>query len=122
MRLVTGVTPREKLAKAKIFLDGVEQQKCTIADDELGYIKKYLTNKHGGIVVHGGRAKEVELYGKVEITGVEDEEKPVSPVPAQQELWSDSSGQRTVAIASHAGDSSLLLALFAAKLRVRRNP
>lgn len=120
MRLITGVTPREKLAKAKIFLDGVEQQKCTIADDELGYIKKYVTNKHGGIVCHGGRAKEVELYGKVEITGVEDEEKPVSSVPAQQELWTDSSGQRTVVTTVNPGDSGALATLLSTKLRMRR--
>lgn len=52
---------------AMVFLDGVEQQYVTVADEEGGYIKRYVTNEKGAVRKHIDFCVQETFYGKVEI-------------------------------------------------------
>lgn len=108
MKLVTGLTPIAILAKARIFLDGVEQHKCLDVDDKAGYIRKYVTTKRGAIVWFRGKARIIELRGVVEIRGLNDE-KETAKVHSEPELRGDSAGQGTLAASVDPSDSTGVL-------------
>lgn len=52
---------------AKVFLDGVEQTECLIADEEEGYIKRFKRDKSGRPFVEVDDLATEVIHGKVEI-------------------------------------------------------
>lgn len=51
----------------KVFLNGIEQKGCIIADSDAGMIKRYIEDENGYFVVKNGKALIETIYGKVEI-------------------------------------------------------
>lgn len=49
----------------KVFLDGVEQKLCVMADTELGAIERYKTDEDGKLLTIGDSACMEELNGVV---------------------------------------------------------
>lgn len=60
--------PREKRAKFRITLDGVEQKLVITADSEEGYLKRNKTDANGFLIRAGEYFATEELHGKVEIS------------------------------------------------------
>jgi hypothetical protein len=52
---------------AKVYLDGVEQKHCVTADEEEGYIIRYVTDDNGELTIEGDYIKEEKVAGKVKI-------------------------------------------------------
>jgi len=53
--------------EAKVLLDGVEQHDVTVADEEAGFIERYVKDADGNIVISDGRAQTERLSGVVRI-------------------------------------------------------
>lgn len=52
-----------------ITLDGVNQNYCVTADEELGMVERYKTDENGKISINGDGEAELEVvHGKVVIT------------------------------------------------------
>ncbi|RVQ20089.1 hypothetical protein [Sinorhizobium meliloti] len=60
---------RSDMKTIKVFLDGVEQNRCEMADDEAGEIRRFVTTPQGNLatdMIRGEFLTEV-VKGKVEI-------------------------------------------------------
>jgi len=58
----------------KVFLDGVEQDRCTMADDEEGVIERYLLDGNGEHLIEDDCAQTEIVYGMVRIEETEGTE------------------------------------------------
>lgn len=70
MRLDVRVRPYDpRCDSASVFFDGVKQRHCICADEEAGFIERYVLDSQGKFVFDAATdeiSTEV-LYGKVEI-------------------------------------------------------
>ena len=51
----------------RVFLDDVEQTRCTVADDEEGYIVRCVTDDEGNLVLNGEYIQYERVNGNVRI-------------------------------------------------------
>ena len=61
---------------AVVLLNGVEQKYVICADEEQGYIERYVICKDGRVVCEGTEAKVERLTGVVRIKDKRDEYRP----------------------------------------------
>lgn len=57
----------EERHPVKVFLDGVEMDRCITADTDEGYILRFRCHPDGRVVVDNGVVCKEELYGVVTI-------------------------------------------------------
>lgn len=55
--------------KVQVFLDGVEQTHCTMADDETGEVEAYVLGEDGWPIADGDELQRELRRGRVEIRG-----------------------------------------------------
>lgn len=62
-----GFQPADKTLTAVIYLNGSEITGVITADEERGFILRYMRDEQGRIRVDGNEARTEKLYGKVQI-------------------------------------------------------
>jgi hypothetical protein len=77
---MTGPDPEKAglCLRAIITLDGVKVDYCIVADDEAGYVERFVSDENGNVIAEGDEMKTERLTGKVRI--IDPEALPLAEV------------------------------------------